>query len=302
MTRVHNGQVAGRAARPAAPAEWSRMLIDPSLPGVELLHARFVRHRYAPHWHDALCVAVVTSGAAAFDCRRARHVAPSGSVFVIPPYEVHTGEPADRNGLGYRVAYLRPARLRDLLTDIGAGGRGTGWHPREIVRPRAAAARPLLRLHRTIMRPAWPLEREHALLAALITVAREFRLGKPPPDGRSWRGHRAVQLARDYLHAHPAEVITLPDLASVAGMSMYHLARTFKAETGLAPHAYQIQLRVLQAKRLLAAGRSIAETAAECGFYDQAHLTDQFKRHVGVTPGTYALGLTGPETDPAVWR
>jgi len=269
------------------------MLTDPRLPGVELLQARFVRYRYAPHWHEALCVAVVSSGAAAFDCSGTRHVAPAGSVFVIPPYEVHTGEPAARSGLGYCVAYIRPWRLHDLLTDTGVVGRDASWHPPEIVHLRAAAAGPLLRFHRVITSPALPLEREHALLAAVVTVIREFRLGNPLPDGDICRGHRAVQLARDYLHAHPAEVVTLPDLANVAGMSMYHLARTFKAETGLAPHAYQIQLRVLQAKRLLAEGRSIAEAAAECGFYDQAHLTDQFKRHVGVTPGTYARGITG---------
>ena len=138
------------------------------------------------------------------------------------------------------MAYIRPGRLHALLTDTGVGGQGTGWHPHEIVRRLAAAAAPLLRLHRTITRPAWPLEREHALLAAVVTVAREFRLGNPPPEGDTWRGHRAVQLARDYLHAHPAEVITLPDLANLTGMSMYYLARTLKAETGLAPHTYQI--------------------------------------------------------------
>jgi hypothetical protein len=27
---------------------------------------------------------------------------------------------------------------------------------------------------------------------------------------------------------------------------MYQLARTFKAETGLAPHAYQVQLRAVR--------------------------------------------------------
>jgi len=65
------------------------MLTDPRLPGVELLQARFVRYRYAPHWHEALCVAVVSSGAAAFDCSGTRHVAPAGSVFVIPTGAVH---------------------------------------------------------------------------------------------------------------------------------------------------------------------------------------------------------------------
>jgi AraC-like DNA-binding protein len=49
----------------------------------------------------------------------------------------------------------------------------------------------------------------------------------------------------------------------------------------------------LLAKRLLEAGRSIGETAVACGFYDQAHLTNQFKRRVGVTPGHFVRGIVG---------
>lgn len=264
------------------------MLTDPNLPGVEALQARFFQYKYAPHWHDALCVAVVGMGAAAFECGGVRHVAPAGSVFVIPPCEVHTGEPDEQAGLGYRVLYICPAQVADLLTHAQMGSRGVSKWPKDAVRPDAAAAGPLLRFHRSLTIPAWPLEREHALLSAVAAVAAEFGAGLPVSPAHTAREHRAVRLARDYLHAHPAEVITLRDLAKVTGMSMYHLARTFKADTGMAPHAYQVQLRVLQAKRLLAAGYSAAEAAAECGFYDQAHLTGQFKRHVGLTPGAYA--------------
>jgi AraC-like DNA-binding protein len=269
------------------------MLTDPCLPGVELLQAHFLRYRYAPHWHEAICVAVVGSGAAAFDCGGVTHVAPAGSVFVIPPYEVHTGEPATRAGLGYRVLYIRPERLADLLDDARVADPSAVSWPRDVVHPMAAAAGPLLRFHQAIISPAWQLERENALLSAVVAVAAEFRLGSPRPRRDSTREHRAVRLARDYLHAHPASAVTLRDLTRLTGLSMYHLARTFKAETGVSPHAYQVQLRVLQAKRLLSAGHNIAETAAQCGFYDQAHLTAQFKRHVGVTPGTYARGMTG---------
>ena len=268
------------------------MLTDPALPGVELLQAHYRRYRYAPHWHESLCVAVVGRGAAAFDCGGVTHVAPTGSVFVIPPYEVHTGEPAARAGLGYRVLYIRPERLADLLADAEVTDPGAVSRPNDIVHPNTGAAYPLLRLHRTIISPSWQLERESALLSAVAAVAAEFRLKTPRPSPGGQREHRAVRLARDYLHEHPAETVTLRDLTKLTGLSMYQLARTFKAEIGVPPHAYQVQLRVLQAKRLLAAGHSIAETAAETGFYDQAHLTDQFKRHVGVTPGIYARATT----------
>jgi AraC-like DNA-binding protein len=265
------------------------MLHDPRLPGVEVLQAHYFTYRYAPHWHEAVCVAVVGVGAAAFDCGHCRHVAPAGSVFVIPAYEVHTGEPASSAGLGYRVLYIRPGSLAGLLGGSGAAEPDIVPRPGDLVRHDTAAAAPLLRFHRAMTLPASPLERQHALMTAALAVAAEYG-----PWSRSRRAlpreHRAVRRARDYLHAHPADPVTLGDLAQVSGLSMYRLAHTFKAGTGLAPHAYQVQLRVLQAKRLLAAGRSIAETAAECGFFDQAHLTSQFKRHVGVTPGIYARG------------
>jgi AraC-like DNA-binding protein len=274
------------------------MLTDPLLPGVEVLQAHYIRYRYAPHWHDAVCVAVVGAGAAAFDCGRARHVAPAGSVFVIPAHEVHTGEPAADAGLGYRVLYIRPASLTDLLGDPGlpgdTGPAGPDLVPRsaDLVRRDAVAAGPLLRFHQAMTSPASPLERQHALLTAIAAVAAEYgHRSQPRPDLP--REHRAVRRARDYLHAHPADPVTLRDLSEISGLSVYRLARTFKAETGLAPHAYQVQLRVLRAKRLLAAGHSIAETATASGFFDQAHLTSHFKRHVGVTPGVYAHGTAG---------
>jgi AraC-like DNA-binding protein len=290
---VHDGGMADRAAFAGGRREWCRMLSDPFLPGIEVLQAHYLRYRYAPHWHEAVCVAVVGDGAAAFECGRVEHVAPAGSVFVIPAFEVHTGEPAARVGLGYRVLYVAPGRLADLLDDTGMPVDAGVTPPscRDVVQQRAAAAGPLLRFHRAMAGPASLLEREHALLAAVTAVAAGF--GPPQRSHGVPLEHRAVRRARDYLHAHPAETITLRALAEVSGLSMYRLARTFKAEVGIPPHAYQRQLRVLRAKRLLAAGWRVADAAADCGFYDQAHLTDQFKRHVGVTPGTYIRGVAG---------
>jgi AraC-like DNA-binding protein len=63
--------------------------------------------------------------------------------------------------------------------------------------------------------------------------------------------------------------------------------RAFRAETGLPPHAYLNQVRVRQARALLASGMAPAQVAATTGFADQAHLTRHFKRVVGVPPGAY---------------
>lgn len=73
-------------------------------------------------------------------------------------------------------------------------------------------------------------------------------------------------------------------------MSPFHLARSFTAHTGVAPHAYQLHLRVGRARALLAEGAAPAEVATRTGFCDQSHLGRHFRRLVGVTPGAYARG------------
>jgi AraC-like DNA-binding protein len=103
--------------------------------------------------------------------------------------------------------------------------------------------------------------------------------------------HRAVKRAREYLEALRSENVSLERLAQEAGLSPFHLCRVFRQSIGLPPHAYQSLIRALIrarfAKTLLAKGLPISQAAVEVGFFDQAHLTRQFKRIFGVTPGQY---------------
>ncbi len=91
----------------------------------------------------------------------------------------------------------------------------------------------------------------------------------------------------DYLHANYERNVTLDDLAGLAQSSPYHLLRKFRRSVGLTPHAYLIQIRVEEGKRLLRAGNPISDVSAGTGFTDQSHFTRHFKRIMGVTPGQY---------------
>lgn len=111
----------------------------------------------------------------------------------------------------------------------------------------------------------------------------------------------AVRRARDYLTDNYAENVSLERLSSVARLSPFYLSRVFCAELGLPPHAFQTQVRVNQAKRLLCQGLSAATVASETGFADQSHLTRHFKRLVGVPPGEYVKhAQPGLESDPQI--
>jgi AraC-like DNA-binding protein len=93
---------------------------------------------------------------------------------------------------------------------------------------------------------------------------------------------------RAYLAERWADRVSLAELSTVAGLSRFELVRRFRADTGMPPHAFQIDLRIGRARRMLAAGEAPAAVAASCGFADQAHLTRTFRRSVGVTPARFA--------------
>ena len=79
----------------------------------------------------------------------------------------------------------------------------------------------------------------------------------------------------------------MKELAQLAGMSRFQLIRTFRAATGMTPHAYQLNLGVNRARDGLQAGSALADIACELGFADQSHLQRVFKAHAGISPGRY---------------
>lgn len=82
--------------------------------------------------------------------------------------------------------------------------------------------------------------------------------------------------------------ITNTEMARTTGMSARAFERSFAREYGLAPQQYLKRLRIQTACRLLVDTReSIAHIGLRCGFADQSHLTREFRRVTGLTPGSY---------------
>ena len=78
------------------------------------------------------------------------------------------------------------------------------------------------------------------------------------------------------------------DLAAEAGIHPVYLARAFRQRYGSSPAEYARRLRVEAARELLArCDLSLAQVAVEAGFSDQSHLSHQFRRVVGMSPGRY---------------
>jgi AraC-like DNA-binding protein len=256
------------------------------------------RYRYGPgpavayprHAHEEyqVCLNLELPGRVWY--RRAWHTVAPRSLTVVAPQEVHeTRDPDDRPAGGrYRVFYLDPAAV-DAVAG-GAAGRPARAGLADLVVPAAELFDRFLRLHRSYQRAESRLSRDCLAQAALAALLRQQ--GAVRAADRVAPARREAERARAYLMDNLASNVSLADLARVANLSPYHLARTFTSEYGLPPHAYQIQARVGLARRLLLAGRSATDVAYATGFYDPSHLTRHFTRVVGVPPGGYARSAT----------
>ncbi|WP_433431645.1 helix-turn-helix domain-containing protein [Nonomuraea sp. CA-141351] len=74
-------------------------------------------------------------------------------------------------------------------------------------------------------------------------------------------------------------------LAESLGWSHRHLVARFQDEIGLPPKTAARVIRFGRALRMLRSGRAITAVAAECGFYDQAHMNREFRVLGDTTPG-----------------
>jgi AraC family transcriptional regulator len=95
--------------------------------------------------------------------------------------------------------------------------------------------------------------------------------------------HR-LRRAEEFILSNLGSDLSLSDIASAAGMSLFHFAKAFKQGTGHTPHRYLTAQRLLHARALLHDGSlSIGEIAQSVGL-THSHFTVLFTRQLGMTP------------------
>jgi AraC-like DNA-binding protein len=98
--------------------------------------------------------------------------------------------------------------------------------------------------------------------------------------------HPAVRWAADRIAA-TAGRMPIQDLATQTGFTRKHLGKLFRLQIGLTPKELACVQRFRAAMALLqgsGAGVPWVELADACGFYDQSHLSNEFRRFSGLSP------------------
>jgi AraC-like DNA-binding protein len=250
----------------------------PPIAGIrEVLHARFTDHVYPPHTHDAWTLFIVDDGAIHYDLDRNPRAAEPSMVTVLPPHVVHDGRPATSRGFRKRVLYLETSVLGEHLIGPAVD--------RPVIAERALR-RQVSALHGALecRDDAFEAETRLGLVAERIRAG----LGDARRDSSEVAGRDLADQLRAFLDAHTFEQVTLSAAANELRAGPTQLARAFANVFGIPPHAYLVGRRLDAARDRILAGQSLADVAAEVGFYDQAHLSRRFKQFLGITPGSFA--------------
>src|SRR5579872_3316090 len=133
---------------------------------------------------------------------------------------------------------------------------------------------------------ATPLEAERDGLRACLRCHPLALLDADP-----WT-ERVRALCR-YIEQRSDARLSLADLSREAGLSPYHLQRSFKAIVGVTPKQFQDDCRMKKFKRVLREGEDVTGAIYEAGFGSPSRLYEKADTQLGMTPMEYRAGGRG---------
>ncbi|MCC0093342.1 AraC family transcriptional regulator [Streptomyces flavotricini] len=214
----------------------------------------------------------------------------------LPVTGQFVGATREHPALGFGLT-LEPPAVAELLLRAGTGPapRAAGGPPSGISVSRAPEALldAVVRLLRLLDEP-----RDRDVLAPLVKQEILWRL-ITGEQGRAVRqlgladsslSHvsRAVRWIRD----HYAEPFRVEDLARLAGMSPSAFYRNFQAVTAMSPIRFQKQIRLQQARLLLATHpRDVTGVGHRVGYDSPSQFSREYRRQFGAPPSEDAARL-----------
>ncbi|WP_223540978.1 AraC family transcriptional regulator [Pseudomonas sp. BF-RE-26] len=249
----------------------------PDVGGLQRFEAFFASHGYDLHRHDTYAIGHTLAGVQSFQYRGGwRHSLP-GATIVLHPDEAHDGEAGTESGFQYRMMYIEPALIQQML-----GGQALPFIKTGLSNdPRLFAATGALL--RSLDCPLDPLEEQDAL----FDLAQAMSTVSAAAGKRSGFDYVAAQRAREYIHGALDRTVTLDELAQHSGRDRWSLSRDFRLLFGTSPYRYLTMRRLDLVRALLIQGQSLVSAALIAGFTDQSHMTRQFSKTYGLSPARW---------------
>jgi len=208
-----------------------------------------------------------------------------GDLVLIRPGEHYQEERADRED-PYVQYFVHMLPFGD--DPLGLGDRLARRWPRKMSLTHQGRLEPLfaeLFDAFTIKPEGYPLRLKATALEILSIL---FAVLRHRGNTRLPSAYPRLMKAFDYIVTHSHREMTLDEVAEYVDLSPSYLLALFKRHLGCSPIQCQIRNRLGNARRHLAEGFNVSETADKVGFNSLHYFSRTFKRHFGQTPSAFA--------------
>lgn len=257
----------------------------PQLPFVECRCSINSSRHFKPHIHHTLSIGAIDSGEVVYQVAGKEEKLTPGQLALINPEIVHACNPSGDELRSYYMLHLDVDWCLSLQQSL--------WETKsfcpvtQILINDESLYQEYIQTLDLMMANGDLMEKEQQLIELVETIFflacdPQQESNSPPLPIGNIKQQLALDLDRD---------ICFSQLAQNIGANPYTLLRQFKTALGMTPHAYRLNCRIVLARKLLQTGVSLAETAVQCGFFDQSHFHRHFKAITSVTPREYQINF-----------
>lgn len=217
---------------------------------------------YTLHSHDSINISALDSGTIEIDFINNKSILGIKQIAITKKDQIHKSNKVDKNTKGYYSLYLNDTKLNQLNFNNIISHKGYYYD--------------FIDLCKSLLEDK---ELDILLLKNFIEKITLLKI-----DSKTNNEFELVNKIKTLIKHDTT--LTINDISKELNYSKEHIIRTFKSSTGITPHAYIINQKVLNAKQKIENnnGENMSLIAIESGFYDQSHFTKSFKKVFATTP------------------
>ena len=242
---------------------------------IEVKECSSTLHSSKTHFHEELSIGYIHKGKTELTVGNTDYSMSSGDIIVIYPFVNHKCTPLDSGNWDFKMYYIESRLYNGRYSD-------TAFKNTVRIFKKSNKAYSALENFETMMEETPSSDRINKgldLIFRYIFNSDYLKITEITPE--------KINLIRKYIKDNFLDRLLLSRIEEKYKINKFTLIREFKRNYNTTPAAYQIELKVNYAKKLLNKRNDIAEISLEAGFYDQPHFTREFKRAYGITPMEY---------------
>jgi len=240
-----------------------------NLQGVSVTHGYNISNDFPVHFHSTFILGIIERGERIFTYQGSKTILKQNDIFIVQPFEPHSGKSADKSGHSYKVISF------NLDTAC--------YFPKLIIH-QPDLLNKIKKFH-TLAEYEKSSSTLISIYDEIILQLKTFAFGNANflDDEISSRIH----LTKLFIENNCDRNISLKEMSEIACLSESHFNRFFHKCFGLSPYAYYLVCKMNKSQKVLLKHKSVIDATYQIGFFDQSHFTKLFKKHVGVTPGKF---------------